>query len=69
MISFAYKMVGKDEELSHLYLIRAHEIRVFSASWDDLQSVSVGDNMAACRWCSHNAVTSFYLRDLVDVEA
>ena len=66
-ISLAYNVAGKDEELSHLH--SAHETRAFSASWDAFWSISVEGIMAACRWRSHNTFTSFYLRDLVEMEA
>ena len=68
-ISLAYQIAGKDEALARLHSVRAHETRALSASWDALRNTSVGDIMAACRWRSHNTFTSFYLRDLVEVEA
>ena len=69
IISLAYEVAGKNEKLARLHSIQAHETRAFSASWDALWNVSVGDFMAACRWHSHNTFTSFYLRDLVEMEA
>ena len=69
MISLAYKVARKDEELGRLHLLQAHETRVFSASWDALQNISIGDIMAACRLHSHNTFTFFYLRDLVEMKA
>ena len=64
----AYEVAGKDEALRHLHSVRAHEIRALSASWDALKNVAVAEIMAACRWQSHNTFTSFYLRDLVEME-
>ena len=68
-ISLPYEVAGKDEELRRLHSIQAHKTRVFSAFWDTIRSVSVEGIMAACRWRSHNTFTSFYLRDLVEMEA
>ena len=68
MIAISYRMAEKDEELACLHSLRAHETRAFSASWDVLRNTSVGDIMAACRQRSHNTFTSFYLRDLVEME-
>ena len=67
-ISLAYQIAGKDEELARLHSLRAHETRALSSSWDALRNTSVRDIMDACRWRSHNTFTSFYLRDLVEVE-
>ena len=67
-ISMAYQIAGKDEELARLHSLRAHETRALSSSWDALRNTSVRDIMDACRWRSHNTFTSFYLRDLVEVE-
>ena len=50
MISLAYEVARKDEELGHLHSLWVHESCALSASWDALQNVSVGDIMAACRW-------------------
>ena len=69
MILLAYEVAGKYEELGRLHSLWAHETRVFTASLDAFQSISVGDIMAACRRRSHNIFTSFYLRDLVEMEA
>ena len=68
-ISLAYEVAGKDEELGCLHLLWAHDTRAFTASWDALQSVSVGNIIATCRWRIHNTFTSFYLRDFVEMEA
>ena len=43
MISLAYEVAGKDEELGHLHLPLSHETRVFAASWDALQNVPMKD--------------------------
>ena len=68
-ISLAYEVTKKDEVLGCLHSLWAHKTRAFTASWDALWSVSVGDIMAACRWRSHNTSSSFYLRDLIGMEA
>ena len=67
-ISLAYQVAGKDAELARLHSLRAHETRALSSSWDALRNTSMKDIMDACRWRSHNTFTSFYLRDLVEVE-
>ena len=51
-----------------LHSIRVHKVQVLSASWDTLKNVDVSAIMVACRWRSHNTFTSFYLRDLIEME-
>ena len=68
-IYLAYKVAGKDEELGCLHLLWAHETHAFVVSWDAFRNVSLGDIMAVCKWRSHNTFMSFYLRDLVEMEA
>ena len=36
VISLAYKVAGKDDELARLHSLWAHETRAFAASWDAL---------------------------------
>ena len=67
-IRLAYQIVGQDDALQRLHSVRAHEVRALSSSWDALKSVAMSEIMAACRWRSHNTFSSFYLRDLVEVE-
>ena len=67
-IRLAYDSVGRNEDLSRLHSVRAHEVRALSASWDILKNVAVTEIMAACRWRSHNTFSAFYLRDLVEME-
>ena len=59
---------GQDEALRKLSSVRAHEVRALSASWDALKNVALADIMAACRWRGHTTFTSFYLRDLTEME-
>ena len=67
-ITIAYEMAGDSEDLRRLHSVRAHEVRALSASWDALKNVAIRDIIAACRWRAHTTFTSFYLRDLVEVE-
>ena len=67
-ILLAYQVVGKDAELRRLHSFRAHEVRALSASWDALRNVATADIMDACRWRSHNTFSTFYLRDLTELE-
>lgn len=67
-ITTACEIAGESEVLRRLHSIRVHEVRALSASWDTLKNVAVADILAACRWRAHTTFTSFYLRDLVEVE-
>ena len=67
-ILLAYEVVGRDGELGRLHSVRAHEVRALSASWDALKNVATADILSACRWRSHTTFTTFYLRDLTEVE-
>jgi len=67
-ISLAYEVVAGHEDFLRLHSIKAHECRALSASWSALRHVSADDIIAACRWRAHTTFTSFYLRDLVEVE-
>ena len=64
----AYEVAGSVEALRRLHSVRAHEVRALSASWDTLKNVAVADIVAACRWRAHTTFTSFYLRDMVEME-
>ena len=43
-------------------------MRALSASWDVLKNVAMSDILAVCHWRFHNTFTSFYLRDLIEME-
>ena len=44
--------------------VTGHQVRTMTASWAALGGVSVHQIMNACRYTSHNIVTSHYLRDI-----
>ena len=67
-ILIAYQAVGDDAGLGRLHSIRAHEVRALSASWDALRNIATADIMDACRWRSPNTFSTFYLRDLTEIE-
>ena len=67
-IATSYEIAGQDEALRRLNSVRAHEVRALSASWDAIKNVSLSDILAACRWKAHTTFTSFYLRDMAELE-
>ena len=64
----AYEVAASSEEIMQVQRVRAHDIRAFSASWSLLRNISLPSIMRACRWKSHSTFTSFYLRDLTEIQ-
>jgi hypothetical protein len=65
-ITTAYSLAT--EEDCNLLQVKAHDVRGMAASWARLQNITLDDILAACTWKSHNTFTSFYLRDLAQLQ-
>ena len=61
-VCHAYDHLPKDS--ARLFKVRAHDIQVFTTSWNALQRVSLHDILRGAQWRSHTTFTSFYFTDL-----
>ena len=47
-----------------LHQVRAHDVRVFTASQAFQGGVSLDQILLACHWKAHNTFTQFFLKDV-----
>ena len=53
-----------DQKAQDLHQVRAHDVRVFTASQAFQGGVSLDQILSACHWKAHNTFTQFYLKDV-----
>ena len=67
LLQFVYTSAGKD--VADLANLSTHAIRGMAASLAFRGNMDMEDVLRACSWKSHNTFTSFYLKDLSEIQS
>ena len=65
-IKYCYEQSSAAEAC--LIQARPHDLRAQAASWNAYRNASLDSVMASAQWRHHTTFTSFYLRDMTEVE-